>query len=514
MAKVKPAPRAGKVAKRRPKTSRAFDPVDLEILWNRLIALVDEAAYAVIRTSMSKVVVEGRDFTAILYDPQGRLLAADVSIASKTSTISIAVKELLNHFSPESLKPGDMLISNNPWWLMGHLNDIAIVAPIFHERKLVGFAEAMAHMPDVGGCVSGTPRDLYEEGIQIPPLKLFEGGRENATLMAMLQANVRVPKQIAGDVRALAAGCQVMQTRVSEFLKSHGMPNLDALGAAIRETSEAAMRRGIAAAVPDGVYYGETNVDAFDAPLHIKVRVESRNGEVDIDFEGTSPQVNYGINCTPVYTDVWAAYTMKCIAAPEIPNNDGTFAPIRVKAPLGSFLNPRFPAPVRMKPASGHFIPEAIFDALKDVIPENIMAESGNKTLVDFSGHDAHGRLFHDVMFVMGGMGARATKDGLHTRSFPANSSNLPVEVLETTIPVRVRSKASAYRLGRPRALSRRVRADDGDRVGRGPTAQRAAQSRQTRHAAGGLPGRLRRRGRRQQPQRGADPRQEAGRHA
>jgi N-methylhydantoinase B len=210
------------------------------------------------------------------------------------------------------------------------------------------------------------------------------------------------------------------------------------------------MRRGIAAAVPDGVYYGETNVDAFDAPLHIKVRVESRNGEVDIDFEGTSPQVNYGINCTPVYTDVWAAYTMKCIAAPEIPNNDGTFAPIRVKAPLGSFLNPRFPAPVRMKPASGHFIPEAIFDALKDVIPENIMAESGNKTLVDFSGHDAHGRLFHDVMFVMGGMGARATKDGLHTRSFPANSSNLPVEVLETTIPVRVRSKVLRTDSGGP----------------------------------------------------------------
>jgi len=152
-----------------------LDPVDLEVLWNRLLILVDEAAYAVIRTSMSKVVVEGRDFTAMIYDPRGRLLAADVSIASKTSTISIAVKEFLKRFPAGTLRPGDMLVTNNPWWLMGHLNDIAVVAPLFFEGRLVGFAECMAHMADIGGCVSGVPREVYEEGLIIPPSRSWIG---------------------------------------------------------------------------------------------------------------------------------------------------------------------------------------------------------------------------------------------------------------------------------------------------------------------------------------------------
>lgn len=420
---------------------RTFDPVDLEILWNRLIALVDEAAYAVLRTSMSKVVVEGRDFSAMLYDPRGRLLVADVSIASKTSTISIAVKELLKHFPAPSLRPGDMLITNNPWWIMGHLNDIAIVAPVFFRGRLVGFAECMAHMADIGGCLSAAPREVYEEGLIIPPLKVAEAGRENPTLFAMLEANVRVPRQIAGDVRALMAGCQVMGAKVAEFLRQHGMADLEALGAAILGQSRAAMRRGIARNIPDGVYEGATSVDGFEEPMHIRVRATARGGDLDLDFAGSSPQSSLGINCTLVYTHVWSAYTIKCIAGPRIPNNEGTFAPIRARAPAGSFLNPRFPAPVKMKPSSGHYVPIAILNALSEVIPERILAESGNKFLVYLSGRDQDDRPFSDLMFVMGGMGARATKDGLHCMSYPANSSNLPVELLESVIPVRVRHK-------------------------------------------------------------------------
>ena len=179
-----------------------FDPIDLEVLWNRLITVVDEAAYAVIRTSMSKVVVEGRDFGALLLDPKGRLVAADVSIASKTGTISVAVKELLKQFPAHTLKPGDVLATNNPWWIMGHLNDVAVVAPLFHQGRLVGFAECMAHMADIGGCLSGPPREVYEEGLIIPPVKALEGGRENPVFFAMLGANVRVPHQVLGDVRA------------------------------------------------------------------------------------------------------------------------------------------------------------------------------------------------------------------------------------------------------------------------------------------------------------------------
>lgn len=421
---------------------RVFDPIDLEILWNRLILVVDEAAYAIVRTSMSKVVTEGRDFGSLLLDAKGRLLAADVSVASKTGTISIAVKEVLKHFPAESLRPGDMVATNNPWWIMGHLNDIAIVAPLFHRGKLVAFAECMAHMADIGGSLSGAPREVYEEGLIIPPLKILERGRENATLFSMIEANVRVPRQVAGDVRALVAGCAVMGRKLSEFLDRHGLADLEDLGATIRERSARTMRRALAETIPDGVYSGETTVDGFDKPLLIRAKIAARAGKVEVDFAGSSPQSALGINCTWVYTNVWATYTMKCLAAPGLPNNEGTFAPVAVKAPEGSFLNPRFPAPVKMKPSSGHYIPIAILNALSDSVPDRMLAESGNKFLVYMSGRDSRGAPFSDLMFVMGGMGARAGHDGLHCMSFPANSSNMPVEVLEQGLPVRVRQRA------------------------------------------------------------------------
>lgn len=425
-----------------PRLARFLDPIDFEILWNRLVTVTDEAAYAIVRTSMSKVVVEGRDFGVHLHDPLGRQLAADVSIASKTGTTSIAVKELLKVFPANSLKPGDVLVTNNPWWIMGHLNDVAVVMPLFYKNRLVGFAECMAHMADIGGSLSGSPREVYEEGLIIPPLKAAIAGQENETFFAMLEANVRVPRQISSDVRALMTGCQVMESKLGEYLSTHGLDTLDDIGSAILDRSEAIMQKSIAETIPNGTYHGETSVDGFDEPLTVRVRLDVKDGRVNVDFSGSSPQSSQGINCTFVYTHVWATYTLKCIAAPHLPNNDGTFAPIHVTAPEGTFLNPRFPAPVKMKPSSGHYVPIAILDALVDAVPKRMLAESGNKFLVYVAGQNANNKPFSDLMFVMGGMGARATKDGLNCISFPANSSNLPVEVLETAMPLRVERKA------------------------------------------------------------------------
>ncbi|MGQ0663034.1 MAG: hydantoinase B/oxoprolinase family protein [Pseudomonadota bacterium] len=420
---------------------RRFDAIDLEILWSRLVTLVDEAAYAVRRTSMSKVVVEGGDFSVLLHDPQGRLVAADVSVASKISTTSIAVKEFLKHFPARSLSPGDVLITNNPWWIMGHLNDVAVVAPLFHRGRLVGFAECAAHMADIGGLLSAMGREVYEEGLIIPPLKAMAKDRENADFFALLESNVRVPKQVAGDVRALMAGCRVMEQSLGEFLVRHGLPDLDLLARTILAHCESAMRQGIRANIPDGVYTGASSIDGFDKPLRIPVRIASRDGKVDIDFSGAPPQSTLGINCTLVYTHVWCAFAIKCLAAPSLPNNEGTFAPVGVRAPEGSLLNPTFPAPVKMKSSTGHYVPIAIFDALRDVIPRRMLAESGKKSLLYLSGRDRSGKSFSDLTFVMGGMGARATKDGLHATSFPGNTASIPVEVLEQVIPVRVRHK-------------------------------------------------------------------------
>jgi N-methylhydantoinase B len=418
-----------------------FDPIDLEILWNRLVTTTDEAAYAVVRTSMSKVVVEGRDFGVHLHDPLGRMLAADVSIASKTGTTSIAVKKLLEVFPASTLEPGDVLVTNNPWWIMGHLNDVAVVAPLFYRGRLVAFAECMAHMADIGGCLSASPREVYEEGLIIPPLKAAERGHENETFFKMLEANVRVPRQVGSDVRALMTGCQVMEGKLGEYLREHELTDLDGIGGVILERSEAIMRKAIAEIIPNGVYDGETSVDGFDEPLTIRVRLSVADGQVGIDFAGSSPQSRQGINCTYVYTHAWATYTMKCLAAPQLPNNDGTFAPVHVTAPEGSFLNPHFPAPVKMKPSSGHYVPIAILNALSGVVPRRMLAESGNKFLVYVAGNE-RGKAFSDLMFVMGGMGARATQDGLNCMSFPANSSNLPVEIMEDALPLRVHRKA------------------------------------------------------------------------
>ena len=421
--------------------NKSLSPVDLEVLWSRLITAVDEAAYAILRTSMSKVVVEARDFGALLLGAQGQLLIPDAGVASKIGTNSIAVRELLKIYPADTLVPGDMLITNNPWWILGHLNDVAVVAPLFHHGKLVGFAECMAHMSDIGGCLSASPREIYEEGFIIPPLKVMEGGRENSTFFALFKANVRVPEQIMSDLRALISGCEVMQKAVSGFLADTGMPDLEELGAAICRHSQTTMRNAIRAAIPDGVYHGATQIEGSGTPLTIEATITAHDGALHIDFSGSSPQQSIGINCTMVYTHVWAVYIIKCLLCPALPNNEGTFAPIRVTAPAGCFLNPVFPAPVRLKSSSGHFIPDAIIEALQGVMEHGLLAESGNKFAVLFSGRGKNERPFSESMFIMGGMGARSGKDGLDCLSFPANSSNMPIEVLEATVPVRVRHK-------------------------------------------------------------------------
>jgi N-methylhydantoinase B len=427
--------------KLKPKLSPKLSPIDLEVLWSQLVTVVDEAAYAILRTSMSKIVVEARDFGALLLDPDGNLLISDAGVASKIGTNSIAVRELLKQFPQATLKPGDMLITNNPWWIMGHLNDVAIVAPLFHRKRLVGFAECMAHMSDIGGCLSASPREVYEEGLIIPPTKIMQAGVENETFFGLLKANVRVPLQISSDLRGLISGCQVMQRELSRFLDEAGMPDLNSLGGALMAHSERTMRAAIRKAIPNGVYHGETHIEGSGAGLAIQVKVTAKNGALDIDFAGSSPQQDVGVNCTLVYTHVWSVYIMKCLLCPALPNNAGTFAPIRVHAPEGCFLNPKFPAPVRLKSSSGHFVPDAIVEALQGVLSGKLIAESGNKFVVLFSGRTAEGRAYSDSMFIMGGMGARAGKAGLNCASFPANSSNLPVEILESTVPVRVRHK-------------------------------------------------------------------------
>ena len=318
----------------------------------------------------------------------------------------------------ESFRPGDMVATNNPWWIMGHLNDIAVVAPLFHRGKLVAFAECMAHMADIGGSLSGAPREVYEEGLIIPPLKLFDRGRENATFFAMLEANVRVPSQVAGDVRALAAGCTVMERKLSEFLDRHDLPDLTDLGATIRARSERTMRKALASTVPDGVYEGETTVDGFDEPLLIRARVTARNGDVDIDFAGSSPQSALGINSTMVlHQRVGDVHD-------EVPRRASTAQQRgHVRADRGHRAGGLVPQSEVARAGEDEAVerplhPIAILNALADAVPDRMLAESGNNFLLDMAGRDDRARLLRpDVRDGRHGRARGARRIALHELS-------------------------------------------------------------------------------------------------
>ena len=226
-------------------------------------------------------------------------------------------------------------------------------------------------------------RELYEEGLIVPPLKAVEGGRENETFFAMLEANVRVPQQVASDVRALITGCRVLEAKLAEFLDRHAMADLDDLASAILEHSETAMRRAIAETIPEGTYHGMSSVDGREGPIEIHAHVQSRGGEILVDFTGTAPQRDYGINSTLVYTYIWSTFTIKAVCLPGLANNAGTFAPMEVTAPEGTLVNPTFPAPVKMKPVTGHYIPAAILDALGDVIAFDMGGTTAKICVID-----------------------------------------------------------------------------------------------------------------------------------
>jgi len=409
-----------------------------DVLWNRLIAIAEEQAATLIRTALTPAVSEAGDLSAAVFDARGRMLAQAVTgTPGHINSLASAMRHFLAACPAATLRPGDVLMTNDPWLTSGHYHDITIVTPIFHRDRAIGYFGNICHTADIGGRVfSADAHQVYEEGLCIPIVKLLRAGEPNEDVLRIVEANVRVPDLVIGDLYAQAAGNDVGCRRIIETLEQFDLPDLDGLGHIILDRSEQGMRRAIAA-VPDGDYSASGEYDGFDREVHLAVQVRVRGETISVDFAGTSPESERGINVVLNYTHAYTTYALKAALTPEIPNNDGSFRPIAVSAPEGSILNCRRPAAVAARHIIGHFIPGLIFRALAPVVPDAVLAESYDALWnTQWHGRDSSGRHFVLVVFNAGGMGARRGADGFSATSFPSGVHGFPVEAIETHVPL------------------------------------------------------------------------------
>jgi N-methylhydantoinase B len=426
------------------KKMSSIDAVRLGLIWQRLNGMADEVAESFIRSSFSSVVRENSDMAFSLLDTQGRqFIQTRRSIPSFIGTLPRTLRAILAEFPLDTLNEGDVVISNDAWLGTGHLNDITMVHPIFHKGRVVAFAGSTAHTADIGGAPSPTAKDCFEEGLCIPICKIMERGVENRTVLSFLQQNLREPDETLGDIRAQFAAYKVASEKLFQLLEDEGLNDLDQIIEEILDRSEISMRHKISE-IPDGDYSDVMTVDGFDHPLTIKCKVTVDGETIVVDFDGTSPQINRPINAVLNYTYAYACYALKCALDPSAPNNEGSFRPITIKAPEGSILNAKRPAPVWGRHLSGHYVPPAIYAALSIPLPTRIIAESGSPLWnIYFKGTDAEtGKQYVKMFFMNGGHGARPHGDGPGCLSFPSNVSNQSIEQFENQVPLIVTEKA------------------------------------------------------------------------
>ena len=417
--------------------SVAIDPVSLEILWSRIISVSEEQAAMVLRTAFSNIVRESYDFTCVLLTPEGDLLAQPFqSLPGFTRCASTVMKHFLGRWN--KWHPEDVAITNDPWLAAGHLHDVAIAVPVFHRSRLVAFSANIAHQADIGGRgYSADANSIFEEGIALPPMKLYNAGRVVPEVLQILAENVRVPDQVLGDINAQIGAARLGARRVGELMDEAGLKDLSSIAREILSRSEQAMRAAIRR-VPDGVYTSRGIMDGFDEPLVIDLKVTVRGDELEYDFEGTSAQINKGINSCYNYTYGYAAFAAKAVLEPLVPNNEGAYRPIRMKAPAGSLVNSTRPAPGNSRGRVGHMIVPVVFGALAQAVPDAVPAEAGSPApRLNFFGPRDDGSEFQCLLITSGGLGASRSRDGLAGKSFPTNTKMASLEVMESNAPLR-----------------------------------------------------------------------------
>jgi N-methylhydantoinase B len=441
-----------------------MNPITLEILWRRLISIVDEADATVARTAFSSLLRDAHDYTCMFTDARGRELAqGTLATPGQSGAMALGIGKLVRGLAAGSLAPGDVYIINDPWALAGHLNDVCVLSPVFHRGRLAAFTACILHHSDIGGRVASDNREVYEEGLFIPLVKLYDAGVLNQGLLDMILGNVRTPEQVSGDIRSQVAANHVCAEKIVRMLEDYGFNDLDALADEIIGRSEASIRASIAKA-PPGVYRAEGRIEQKEGQPDVRIRcaVTIEGSDITVDLTGSSPQVDWGGNVVYNFTYAYVHMAVKSIFDPEIPNNHGIAAPIRLIAPEGTVVNCRFPAAVAARMQIGHFLTEVIYRALAPALPERVVAGAGGTpaTMQVFYGRRGDGRPFHTVLIRGGGLGAGAARDGEGSFIFPANGANTPVEILESDSPLLVERReliADSGGPGRQRgALGRR----------------------------------------------------------
>lgn len=430
-----------------------IDPITLEVLWNRLIAVVNEQATAMMRTSFTTVVRESGDLSAGVFDPRGYMIAQAVTgTPGHINSMATCIHHFLAVYPADTLRPGDVLITNDPQKTSGQLHDFTVISPIFDDNeRLIAYFGSTCHAIDIGGRgLSADARSMYEEGLFVPITKWYDAGRPNDELVKIIRANVREPEQVLGDIHAQVAGNNVGGARLKEFMAEFGLTSIEPLADEIITRSERAMREAIAT-VPDGVYTHSGQSDGFDAPVTLAVTITKKGDAMHVDWTGSSPTSPRGINVVLNYTHAYVTYALKCALCPDVPNNEGSFRPVTVTAPPGSLLNALPPAPVAGRHVIGHFLPGIVFGALAPVLPGKVIAEgAANIWATQLTGTHANGDPWTYVWFSCGGTGARPTSDGIHTTAFPSGVMGVPVEVIESVAPLLVRRREIAQDSGGP----------------------------------------------------------------
>ena len=416
-----------------------------QVMWNRLISVVEEQAQALIRTAFSSSVREAGDLSAGVYDTQGRMLAQAVTgTPGHVNAMADAVAHFIRRIGRENIFEGDVYITNDPWEGTGHLHDITVVTPSFHQGSHIGFLACTAHIVDIGGRGFGADANsIYEEGLYLPIMKFAERGTVDKTLINIVRGNVREPDQAIGDFYALATCNEVGHRRLIDMMEEFDLTHLDDIADFIMENSRRATLECIAA-LPQGQASGSMMIDGYSNPVDLRVALDIQQDRILCDFDGTSGLDKKGINVPLVYTKAYACFALKCAVAPEIPNNAASLAPFEITAPVDSIVNAVHPAPVALRHVIGHMIPDAVYDALDKILPNTVPAE-GAGTLCNFQlsirprmdEKAPEGTVRSEVLtFNSGGSGARPENDGLNATAFPSGVMTMPVEATEHTGPV------------------------------------------------------------------------------
>ncbi len=422
--------------------------IRLQVMWNRLLAVVEEQAQVLVRTAFSTPAREAGDISAGVFDTQGRMIAQAVTgTPGHVNTMAAAVPHFLQAFPLATMQEGDVFVTNDPWKGTGHLSDFTVVTPAYRDGRAVALFACTTHVVDIGGLgQSPDGRQVYHEGLWIPLCRMFTRGEANDTFFAILRQNVREPVQVEGDMYALAACNGIGAKRLAEMMDEHALGDLERLSEYIITRSRDAMLASFAQLPKASAEYRMT-IDGYDKPVELRARLTISATEIVVDYAGTSGISEYGINCPKNYADAYTAFGVKCIVGPAIPNNAGSLATIRIEAPEGCIVNAKAPSPVMARAIIGHMLPDVIFGCLHQLVPGRVPAEgcsalwsvklgSGPGIAEGFGRSGKGGSTFNVTSFHSGGVGGRPTLDGLSATPFPSGVRMVPIEITEAISPL------------------------------------------------------------------------------